>query len=84
MLNDVLGNFAIRIVKVSKHPHSCHAGSHAGGFFTFLDKFDTKSALFNVPFLFDDPDIIRAGCDAILTTDAFILIDQNHSILSFM
>jgi hypothetical protein len=49
-----------------------------------LNKFDTKPTFFDIALFFDDPDIIRAGGNAIFATDALILIHQNHSIFSLV
>ena len=84
MFDDELRNFAIWIVKIAKHPDSCHTGRHAGRFLPFLDKFDTKPTFFDVALSLDNPDIVGAGSNTIFTTDALILIHQNHSIFSLM
>jgi len=79
-----LGNLAIGIIEVTKHPHPCHAGRHAGRFFTLLDKFDAEPAFLNITFFFDDPHVIRTGRNAIFATNAFIFIHQDYSVLSLM
>jgi hypothetical protein len=45
-----------------------------------LNKFDAEAAFFNIALFPDNPDIIRAGRNAIFATNAVIFINQNHSI----
>jgi hypothetical protein len=45
-----------------------------------LNKFDTKPTFFDIALFFYDPDIIGAGGNAIFATDAFIFVNQNHSV----
>jgi hypothetical protein len=49
-----------------------------------LNQFDAKPTFFDIALFLDDPDIIRAGCNAIFAPDAFILIHQDHAILSLV
>jgi hypothetical protein len=80
MFDDELRNFAIWIVKIAKHPDSCHTGRHAGRFLPFLDKFDTKPTFFDITLFLDNPDIVGAGSNTIFTTDAAMFIDDDDAI----
>jgi hypothetical protein len=80
MLNDKLRNLATRIIEVPEHPDAGHAGCHASGFFTLLDKFDTEPALLNITLFLDDPHIVRAGGNAVLAANALVLVDQNNAV----
>jgi hypothetical protein len=82
--DDVFRNFAIRIVKVSKHPDSCHTSRHTGRLFTFLNELDAKPAFLNIALFLDNSDIVGAGSNTIFTADAFILVHQGHAILSLI
>jgi len=84
MFDDELGNFAIWIVKVAKHPDPCHTGRHAGRLLPFLDKFDTKTTFFDITLFLDNPDIVRAGSNTIFAANAFILIYQHDPIFPLM
>jgi hypothetical protein len=80
ILNDKFGDLTIGIVEVPEHPDSRHTGSHTGRLPALLNKFDTKPTFFDIALFFDDPDIIRAGGNAIFATDAFIFVNQNHPV----
>jgi hypothetical protein len=84
MLDNISRNFAIGIIQVPKHSDPGHTGCHASRLLAFLNKFDTETALFDITFLLDDPDIIRTGGNAIFAADAFVFVNQNHSIFSLM
>jgi hypothetical protein len=84
MFDDELGNFAIGVIKITKHPDSCHAGRHAGRFLPFFDKFDTESTFFNVALFLDDSDIVGAGRNTIFTANTLVFIDQHNAVFSLM
>jgi hypothetical protein len=80
ILNDKFGDLTIGIVEISKHSDSRHTGGHTGWLPALLNKFDTKPTFFDIALFFYDPDIIGAGGNAIFATDAFIFVNQNHSV----
>ena len=80
MLNNKPGNLTLRIIEVAKHSHPCHAGCHAGRFPAVDNEFDAKPAFFDVALFFDDPDIVGTGGNTIFAADAFVLVDQDHSV----
>jgi hypothetical protein len=84
VLEDEFGDVALGIVEVAEHPDPCHARRHAGGLFSFFNEFDTESALLDIAFLPDDPDVVRAGGNAILAADAFVLVHEDNAVFSFV
>jgi len=84
IFNDVSGDLTIGIIEISEHSDPCHTGRHTGRFFTLFHELDTETALFDITFLLNDPDIIRTSRDTIFTADTLILIHQDDAILPLM
>jgi hypothetical protein len=84
IFDNVSGDFAVWIIKVSEHTNPCHTGCHTGRLFALLNKLDTEPTFFDITFLLDNSDIVGTSGHAILTAYALIFINQNHSVLSFM
>jgi hypothetical protein len=84
MFDDLPGDFAIGVIQVPKFPNPGHAGCHAGRFFPFLNKIQTKAAFFDIALFLNDPNVIRAGHNAIFAANALIRIYENNPIFSLV
>jgi hypothetical protein len=71
------GNFAVGIIQIAENPHSGQASRHAGRLFSFFHELYAEAALLDIAFFFDDPDMIRAGHDAIAAPDAPLPVHQD-------
>lgn len=84
MFDNIPGDLAVGVIQIPKHPHPGHTGRHAGRFFSFFNKLNAETAFLDVTLFFNDPNIVGTGRNAILTADAFIFVNQDDSIFSFM
>jgi hypothetical protein len=80
VLRDELGDIAHGVIQIPEHTHAGHAGSDTGGCSPFFDKLDAETAFFDVAFLLDDTDVIRARRNTILTANTVFFVDQDDAV----
>ena len=77
-------DFAFGIVQIAENPDGVHACRHAGRLFAFSDIVVAKTAFFDNAFFIGLANIVRTGGHTHFAADAFVGVDMDDAVGSFI